>query len=128
MSKNIFAPVILGTAVALSGCGDEKKQESVESCSLDLNLSYPDAKDPNKTHIHFTGFVLPVVSDCSTALKDILEIDGAISYGRSQSLTNPSTGSVVAAKNLPDQEAVQNLVNRINPPIRTGKFVRPYYS
>lgn len=128
MSKKFLAPAILGTAVALSGCGDEKKQQNIESCSLDSNFSYPDAKDPNKTHIHLPGLLLPVVSDCSTALKDILEIKGAISFGRSHSLINPSTGSVVAAKNLPDQEAVENFVNRINPPINTGKFVRPYYS
>ena len=55
-------------------------------------------------------------------------VDYRISYGRSHSLTNPSTGSVVAAKNLPDQEAVESFVNRINPPIDTGEFVRPYYS
>ena len=125
MSKKFLAPAVLGTAVALSGCGE--KNNVVESCSYDQNILYADATNANKIRLHTQGLIHPIIVACSEEVRWEKKVDGSIMYGRSVSMTNPSTGKVYETS-VPDAQAVQALVSELNLAPQIDEKVRPFYA
>ncbi|MCA9378346.1 hypothetical protein KC711_05670 [Candidatus Peregrinibacteria bacterium] len=125
MSKKFLAPAILGTAVALSGCGE--RNQTVQSCSYDQNLVSADLNHANKVRFHVQGLVYPIIVACSEEVRGEKKVTGSISYGRSVSMANPSTGNVHQTS-VPDAQAVQNFVSELNLAPDIDDRVRTYYS
>lgn len=125
MSKKLLAPAILGTAVALSGCGE--KNEVVQNCSYDQNILYADPTNANKIRVHMQGLIRPIIEACSEEVRGEKEVKGSIMYGRSVSITNPSTGKVHETS-VPDVQAVKNFVAELNLTPQIDEKVRPFYA
>lgn len=67
MSKKFLAPAVLGTAVALSGCGE--KNDVVQNCSYGQNVFYADKMNANEIRLHTQGLVHPIIVACSEEVR-----------------------------------------------------------
>ncbi len=130
---NSSAVALALSAGLLSGCGDKPMdQNGVEKvgeqvCVRSLNLLSTDPANPNSQVFHAKWLIYPIIADCSTTIESEASAKTKISFARSKSLQNPTTGKVVSSTVDTSKKQIADFAATINKPVQVGDNVKPYY-
>jgi hypothetical protein len=131
---NRGATALALSAGLLSGCGDKSMdQNGVEKmgeqvCTRSLNLLSTDPANPNSQVFHTKGLIYPIIADCSTTIESKASTNAVISFTRSKSLKNPTTGKVVSSTVDTSKKQIADFAATINKPVQIWANVKPYYT